>query len=686
MISATSPYNGACCAQLIYDDATPEYLVTNFAEISEGRVSFQVKFDLNNKWSNLSTVLLKLYTVVGEELLSGEFAYLDQKIQFLSGMRTGGGWDESNWNILASDSNWHKLEVRFKFHDTDGYHKVLIDDRVVYAAAGLNTNAMAGHVAASLHVGTISVLSNSVDTVYCLDEVKVSRAADGGGGVENSDPVDLQTPTPVTTPLPAVTPTNTPVPTATPTTTPTPKKAGNSKNAPLSDLVDVFDTGFESGTFRDWSEVNDRENGLKITASTAHSGRRSAKLVYQDQTPAYLIKNLDEISEGSISFWIQFTMPGGWNAVSTSLLKVYNRDGVELLSGEFAYDSGVILYSSRMRAVNNWDESGWSTLAADGRWHRIEVQFKMHPSDGYHRVLIDNTVVHASTGLMTDVFPGQYVNAMHLGASANLQTGVNGTLYLDDVSVGDREADHLSLVQLEMPPLDFAEPTPPDTPVAVSSTMSNRVTSLPRMLDLESPIYLSFESGDFSEWTDEVDPGQDLNVSALVSHGGSKSAMFSCDDLTPEYLVQNLGNAREGKISLWFKFDRSGPWSAVSTPLLTLFNSKGIEIYSGGCKMEDGAIKYRSRFRMPGSWDESGWAVLAADDEWHKLEVQYKIHATEGWHHVKIDGVLVHQSDGLDSDVFPGVFAGEMRLGDSLSLRAGMDANYFVDEVLIEKL
>ena len=88
---------------------------------------------------------------------------------------------------------------------------------------------------------------------------------------------------------------------------------------------------------------------------------------------------------------------------------------------------------------------------------------------------------------------------------------------------------------------------------------------------------------------------------------------------------------------------------------------------------------------MYGSWDESAWNVLAADSRWHQLEVRYKIHATQGYHEVWIDGAPAHRSAGLNSDVFSGAPAGKLHLGSSLGLREGTHANYFVDDVTIEK-
>jgi len=429
-------------------------------------------------------------------------------------------------------------------------------------------------------------------------------------------------------------------------------------------MIAVFDCGFESGTFGDWSSEMDSGKDLSITSITSRSGNRSAKFIYNDEVPEYLVKTLDEICEGSVSFWIKFTQPAAWNTDISTLLQLFNRDGVELIYGGFKYAEGGIQFYSRMRVYAGWDEIRWTPLAADDRWHRIEVRFHLHASEGYHQVWIDNTLVHTSTGLATDVFKGKYVGRLQVGTSTALRAGVNGTYYIDDVIVYERLTSKHSMGGVDAPSLDMP-PEAPEPPALLA--------------------YSGYETGDFSEWQGKVDPENDLVVSALVSHGGSKSAMFIYDDLTPEYLVLSLNNLQAGKITVWFKFDLTGQWNTISTPVLKLYTANNIELYSGEFKMENGMILFYSRLRLFGGWDESAWHVLAADSQWHRLEVQYNIHQTEGYHRVKIDGVQAHEAAGLYSDVFNGVFAGILHVGNSLSLRAGTQATYFVDDVAIER-
>lgn len=661
-ISTSSPYSGSYCAQFTYNDTNPEYLSAAVGETAEGRIAFQIRFNLNNKWSNLPTAFLKLYSENGMELLSGEYLYQDKKIKYFSRIRTVEGWNEGAWNVLTADSNWHRLEIQFKIHDTDGYQRVLIDGQVVHEAAGLRTNALAGQGAVNLRVGNISGLRNGVNSSFYLDNGRFTRVA-GTSGLTAQSPI----------------PTNTP--------------AVNPAIPSGFILADVFDSGFETGTFSDWNGEKDLGNDLGISSTGPHSGRRTAKLIYNDQTPEYLIKNLEELGEGAIAFWIKFDLTGVWNSDPTTLLQAFNQDGTELLYGGFKYAEGGIQYFSRLRVFNNWDESVWHPLTSDSQWHHIEVQFKIHPTDGYHRVLIDNRVVHSMAGLASDVFDGLTVNKMTLGFSSSLREGVNGTLYIDDVSVATRPGDGLVLGQMEMPPSGAAGDEPEDPPVPTATptptqtptTAPTLVPVQPQLPDSESTRSIGFETADFSEWTGKVDTGNDLNISVFNAHGGTKSALFSCDDLTPEYLIQDLNQAMEGRISVWFQFDLSGQWNTASTPVIKIYNANGIELLSGEIKREGGVIRYYSRFRVYGGWDESVWTNLAADSKWHQLEVRYKIHATEGYHQVWIDGAPAHQSAGLNSDVFNGAPAGTLHLGSSQNLREGTNANYFVDDVTIGK-
>ncbi|HQH71178.1 MAG TPA: fibronectin type III domain-containing protein, partial [bacterium] len=273
-ISTSSPFSGQYCAQFVYDDTTPEYLSAAIGETTEGQIAFQLKFNLNKKYSNLSTAFLKLYAANGVELLSGEYAYQDKKIKYFSRLRTVGGWDEGTWNYLAADSNWHRLEIQFKIHDTEGYHRVLIDGHVVYEAARLSTNALGGRGAVSLSVGNISGLRTGVNNSFYLDDARVIRLA-GISGQDSQNPAPVNTPTPVPAVTPTNTPkptaTNTPKPTATPTTTPTPQPAVKPTNPPDSMLVDVFDSGFEGGTFSGWDGEKDLGNDLGITSTAPNS-------------------------------------------------------------------------------------------------------------------------------------------------------------------------------------------------------------------------------------------------------------------------------------------------------------------------------------------------------------------------------------------------------------------------------
>ncbi len=192
-----------------------------------------------------------------------------------------------------------------------------------------------------------------------------------------------------------------------------------------------------------------------------------------------------------------------------------------------------------------------------------------------------------------------------------------------------------------------------------------------------------FERGNFSEWSQEVDTGGDLFITSNPKYSGNYAAYFRYNDLTPEYLQKNFDSVMEGNVTMWVLVDVYDTWSTMPSTILRLLSPTGVEWMNGSIKKVGSEIQFFNRFRIWGDWNMSPWVKLTSDTQWHKIEVQFKIHGSGGYHKVYIDETLVHSSYGLDTDAVNGLGVAQLQVGPSINLRSGTAGDLFVDNTRV---
>lgn len=192
-----------------------------------------------------------------------------------------------------------------------------------------------------------------------------------------------------------------------------------------------------------------------------------------------------------------------------------------------------------------------------------------------------------------------------------------------------------------------------------------------------------FETGSFSEWSQEVDTGNDLFITSNPKYSGKYAAYFRYDDLTPEYLQKNFDSVMEGSVTVWVLVDVYDTWTNLSSTIIRLLSPTGVEWMNGAIKKVGSEIQFFNRFRIWGDWNMSNWVKLTSDTKWHKIEVQFKIHSTDGYHKIYIDDTLVHSAYGLDTNAVSGQGVGQLQIGPSTSLRSGTSGDLFMDNARV---
>ena len=203
----------------------------------------------------------------------------------------------------------------------------------------------------------------------------------------------------------------------------------------VTSVRDVFESYFESGNFSEWDLKVDSGNDLFITSNPKYSGNYAAYFRYDDQTPEYLQKSFDPVMEGSVSLWILVDVYDTWSTMSSTILRLLSPGGVEWMNGAIRKSGSEIQFFNRFRVWGDWNMSPWIKLTSDTQWHKIEIQFKIHSQEGYHKIYIDGKLVHSSYGLDTNAVNGQGVSQLQAGPSASLRSGTSGDIFLDNVRV-----------------------------------------------------------------------------------------------------------------------------------------------------------------------------------------------------------------------------------------------------------
>jgi hypothetical protein len=278
-------------------------------------------------------------------------------------------------------------------------------------------------------------------------------------GIQSTAGVPASTSTPTPTRIPS---------TATPTATATATNTAGSGST-------LFQSGFESGNFSDWSGTTLAGSGevAEVTTQAAQTGAEGAHF-----------SNGAGAKNGAAQAWK--TLSSNTNPVVTLQAAVHvnsvSGDGRLVLLelhhdapvfnglARFQYANGAWQFSLRGRD-GNWINSAPAALGL-GAWHQVQLTYDASGSQPVLRGSIDG----AASSSVTDTSAGTVylADSVYVGAREDAWTAT-GDLWIDDVSANSGSGGSGT----SLTPSPTATPPPTSTPTSVASTPTPTNTAVP---------------------------------------------------------------------------------------------------------------------------------------------------------------------------------------------------------------